>query len=336
MRDSRRKGLIRDVYKPYSQVIGNLYNDSRISYNTAALLARNYNSIIARSFSPTSESRVLKKGFRLPELGTGGPIGQTYSITDRKLVVASTARLSGLSSKSALRSTSLGKGVKVKRLVEPPVNLSTSVLRCAYRTRKGSLGSNPKAHNQDTFLILPLHEGRYSCYVFGVFDGHGTFGHHVSLFVKDSVEAYCIEHRAQLMSQHTTKTALRACLNDTSQELTSSGIDLTFSGTTACLVHICENRITTANIGDSRAVIGGPQAKAFALTTDHKPDAPVERNRIMRRGGRVIQPKNAHGKPLGPSRVYLRDKDYPGLAMSRSIGDSVAHQAGVINEPGKV
>lgn len=30
----------------------------------------------------------------------------------------------------------------------------------------------------------------------------------------------------------------------------------------------------------------------------------------------------------GPSRVWLHDQDIPGLAMSRSLGDTVAHSVG--------
>jgi hypothetical protein len=35
----------------------------------------------------------------------------------------------------------------------------------------------------------------------------------------------------------------------------------------------------------------------------------------------------------GPARVWLGHMDVPGLAMSRSLGDAVAHTAGVSSEP---
>ena len=38
-------------------------------------------------------------------------------------------------------------------------------------------------------------------------------------------------------------------------------------------------------------------------------------------------------KFVGPARVYVKHDDYPGLAMSRSIGDLVAHSVGVSDEP---
>jgi hypothetical protein len=39
------------------------------------------------------------------------------------------------------------------------------------------------------------------------------------------------------------------------------------------------------------------------------------------------------GKRIGPARVYSKDDDGPGLAMSRSLGDTVAERLGVICTP---
>lgn len=36
---------------------------------------------------------------------------------------------------------------------------------------------------------------------------------------------------------------------------------------------------------------------------------------------------------MGPVRVWLKDQDYPGLAMSRSMGDNIAKTCGVTAEP---
>lgn len=78
---------------------------------------------------------------------------------------------------------------------------------------------------------------------------------------------------------------------------------------------------------------------SHALSKDHKPDIPEEKERINISGGRVssyvdIDPMTGVKVPVGPARVYLRYEDYPGLAMSRSLGDLVAHSVGVSNEPG--
>ena len=40
-----------------------------------------------------------------------------------------------------------------------------------------------------------------------------------------------------------------------------------------------------------------------------------------------------NGDPIGPYRVWLKNENIPGLAMSRSVGDRVAHSVGVISDP---
>lgn len=45
----------------------------------------------------------------------------------------------------------------------------------------------------------------------------------------------------------------------------------------------------------------------------------------------VINNLGANGDFIGPSRVWLSHESGPGLAMSRSLGDSVGAQAGVIS-----
>lgn len=61
----------------------------------------------------------------------------------------------------------------------------------------------------------------------------------------------------------------------------------------------------------------------------------MERERIINEGGRIDafkDPEN-EGQTIGPQRVWLREEEYPGLAMSRSLGDKVAHSVGVSSHP---
>ena len=50
-------------------------------------------------------------------------------------------------------------------------------------------------------------------------------------------------------------------------------------------------------------------------------------------GGTVEKIKNKKGQGIGPYRVWIKNKDYPGLAMSRSIGDFHGKKVGVIADP---
>jgi serine/threonine protein phosphatase PrpC len=99
------------------------------------------------------------------------------------------------------------------------------------------------------------------------------------------------------------------------------------------------NELYTANVGDSRTVLisvdedDSKKVKVRSLTTDHKPDFQSEKNRIHTRGGRVAQAQDFRGRFSGPQRVWVKNVNSPGLAMSRSIGDCIAHSVGCSCEP---
>lgn len=70
-----------------------------------------------------------------------------------------------------------------------------------------------------------------------------------------------------------------------------------------------------------------------SLSRDHKPNMSGESERIISMNGRIDYYKDQDGHKIGPSRVYSKDEDGPGLAMSRSLGDTVAEKLGVICTP---
>jgi serine/threonine protein phosphatase PrpC len=72
------------------------------------------------------------------------------------------------------------------------------------------------------------------------------------------------------------------------------------------------------------------------LSRDHKPDCPDEKERILACNGRVASYSDSDGKSLGPARVWLKEVNTPGLAMSRSFGDLISKEVGVTAEPGKL
>ncbi len=61
---------------------------------------------------------------------------------------------------------------------------------------------------------------------------------------------------------------------------------------------------------------------------------PDEAQRIHAKGGRIDSFRDYYnnGEPIGPQRVWLAKEEIPGLAMSRSFGDRVAHSVGVSAE----
>lgn len=129
-----------------------------------------------------------------------------------------------------------------------------------------------------------------------------------------------------------------------------SKFDMNFSGSTCVCVFVIDDRIICANCGDSRAILvthvvyknenryAPPTSTSLSkfnivpLSIDHKPDLKEEAYRIVKNSGR-IEKRNENGIKTGPLRVWLKNENYPGLAMTRSIGDMVASKIGVVSEP---
>jgi serine/threonine protein phosphatase PrpC len=196
--------------------------------------------------------------------------------------------------------------------------------------------------NQDSFLVLQNEYGLKDFNIFSVMDGHGVNGHLVSRFVtkyftsffknnkkmnsNNSEDAVC--YRLKKNDYDILKRAFRHAERDIGK---NSDIDANFSGTTCVMVFQVGEKIICANVGDSRAIIVKGN-KVTPLSIDQKPDDPEESKRIVQNGGEISQFEE-DGEKSGPFRVWKKGEVYPGIAMSRSIGDFIASTLGVVPEP---
>jgi serine/threonine protein phosphatase PrpC len=200
---------------------------------------------------------------------------------------------------------------------------------------KGLKPGNPSWVNQDNFFVIERFDNR-DINFYCVLDGHGENGHHVSRRCREIFPQYL---RSSNMDM---KRAFAMMQND----LNSCEFDVRCSGATCVLASLCGDRLSVSNCGDSRAVLGrrnpNGSVTAHALTQDHKPDKPEERKRILACGGHlgcrqvlVNQPgRGPISMPVGPCRVWYQNKgETLGLAMSRSLGDTIVHRSGVSAEP---
>ena len=77
-----------------------------------------------------------------------------------------------------------------------------------------------------------------------------------------------------------------------------------------------------------------PETVAKGLEPEPKiTDLPEEKKRIYKMGGVVDQMVDMNGMKAGPPRVWGRGKTFPGLAMSRSLGDFKGKEYGIISLP---
>ena len=198
--------------------------------------------------------------------------------------------------------------------------------------------------NQDSFFVLQNEYKLKDFNVFSVLDGHGVNGHFVSRFVTKYFTSFfknnkkmnacnnnedAVYHR---LKKHDCDIISRA-FRHAEKDLEKKGeTDAQFSGTTCVMVLQIGERIICANVGDSRAIIVKGNGVVSNLSIDQKPNDPEERKRIKEKGGEISQYEE-DGEKSGPYRVWKKGEPYPGIAMSRSIGDFVASSLGVIPEP---
>ena len=206
--------------------------------------------------------------------------------------------------------------------------------------------------NQDSFISKVNINNVKDFNIFGVLDGHGPSGHYISKFASLFIQNYIINHREiknlstlesiYLKLKENNYYIIKQSFISVDQQLKSQNYDSKDSGTTCVLVVQIGNHIICANVGDSRAIVvldedndkNINQFKVVPLSIDYKPEIPEERNRILMSGGLVEQAVNSFGIRTGPYRIFAPGEDYPGLAMSRSIGDLEGKNFGVIAEPG--
>lgn len=216
------------------------------------------------------------------------------------------------------------------------------VVTYAHYTQTGFIPGNTAKVNQDNFFEHVNFANYPDLYLFGVCDGHGFYGGEVSGFVKQRLPVLLSQDPAIYTNP---KKALTTNILRCNAELSQINLDVNFSGTTLVLVLIKGSVLYCANVGDSRALVArqindiqnntssGRHWMSIALSRDHKPDDKNESVRIEKCNGRVESYQDENGNPVGPARVWLKNQDLPGLAMSRSLGDAVAASVGVIPDP---
>ena len=220
----------------------------------------------------------------------------------------------------------------------------------------GRDASGNRKTNQDSFVFLTNINNIKDFNIFGVLDGHGPEGHFVSQFATDFIPSQLIQNPEikalsdpekiyKKFKENNCRIITQAFVSADNQ-LKKMEFDSLESGTTCCLIIHIGAHIICANTGDSRAIVVYDESgdmnnlkninylQAVPLSIDYKPELPEEYNRIIMSGGAVEQLEDEFGRRVGPYRVWAKGEDYPGLAMSRSIGDLKGKAIGVIPDPG--
>ena len=215
--------------------------------------------------------------------------------------------------------------------IQKPKLITKKVMKINSCTLAGYSSPGVQKLNQDKFFIKKDFLDEPEQFFIGVCDGHGMHGHYISEYVSK----FLPKNLTNISTDESIKSAFittqTSLLNDNLK------IDSSLSGSTCTSLILSLEKLICINLGDSRAVLARYENGVYNtinLSRDHKLTEPDEMKRVLKSGGIIKQYYDDKTKGyIGPERVFLNNSEIPGLAMSRSIGDSIAHNIGVISEP---
>ena len=237
-----------------------------------------------------------------------------------------------------------------------------------YIISSASTITGEKSQNEDSYLIKEnIFGNKFNIY--GVFDGHGKDSHLVSKKIAECIGSFFEnkENYINFVNKMNLKSSKNSDNKDNTEDfkinlpviksflckgrfyfikksikfcekkLHEENINIKFSGSTCVLLFVINDKLICSNIGDSRCLLfkcsEDDKWSYINLSIDHKPTNEEEKTRIIANGGE-IHPFIENGKyEDNIQRVWVKDKQYPGLAISRSIGDTVGKRIGIISEP---
>jgi len=225
--------------------------------------------------------------------------------------------------------------------------LNQNIILSSVITKPG-LNDEIEKTNQDSYLIKEnIFEENFNIY--GVFDGHGEDGHLISKYISNYTSNYYtnesnfIEGSSSLKKSkillEKSEQIIRQSIKelDTKLETTKINFDIMHSGSTNVLLFLINDTLICSNIGDSQCYLFNCSNEDLwtfeSLAKIHKPSDAEEKKRIIESGGEVHPYYDEFGMYEGPDRIYIKNKPYPGLSLSRSIGDLDGKNIGVISDP---
>ena len=231
--------------------------------------------------------------------------------------------------------------IKENNIIKNSNKIVKKIYKIESLCQVGYSGPGIVKYNQDNFFVYKNLNDENNVLFIGVCDGHGLFGHDVSKYLithlPENLNKALKKTNKYIHHKETLYKTMKEVFINTNKDLCKNPlVDTQFSGSTCVTIILTKNKIISGNAGDSRAVMGrfiDGKWINIDLSHDQKPNNPGERERILAHGGRIEAYKDENGNDFGPKRVWIKNEDIPGLAMSRSFGDEVAASVGTISEP---
>lgn len=253
------------------------------------------------------------------------------------------------------------RGLQVRLRLSSPVTLESfsavlgkTTVSASCCVLPGQFPTNPEAWGcQDRVKSEVSQDSLFIC----LCDGHGVDGAKVAEYCQNYASEYYLNHVFEFRHDPSMNFTIlcEVCHNKLKEQ---KEIDIQRSGTSVVLVYMNEQGFCVGNVGDSRAVLAylpkevlplpapkhsnNPYKREITpnkvlgvtqITIDQRPDNQEELKRITKAGGLVEKAKDARGVRIGAYCLWKPGCNYPGLSLSRAIGDTLGEDCGVISTP---
>ena len=182
-------------------------------------------------------------------------------------------------------------------------------------------------YNQENFFMKEQFLNQKEQFLIGISNGHGKHGKLISKFI--------INLLPQLITDTSDNKIINSYIEMNKQIINENNktFDCSLSGSSCISLIISLEKIISANLGDNKAILARYENGLYNfinLNREHKPILSDEKKRILENNGKI---GHLFETTNSPKKIYLKNSDIPGLSISRSFGDTIAHSVGVISEP---
>lgn len=163
-------------------------------------------------------------------------------------------------------------------------------------SKTGYAGEDEKKVNQDNYFVFHNFVNNINYIFMAVCDGHGAVGQEISSFLKENLPIdlnHALRNgKKNILKDDISDIITNIFIQENNKLISNEMINSVLSGSTCVSAIYTPIKLITANVGDSRIILGKHFQNlnkwlSVDLTIDHKPSLPEEEKRILEKGGRI-------------------------------------------------
>ena len=181
--------------------------------------------------------------------------------------------------------------------------------------------------NQENFFMKMNFLDKKEQFLIGICNGHGKNGKIISKYIIDILPTLIMDTSDNSII-HSYLQMNKKIINENNKLF-----DCSLSGASCISLIISLGKLISTNLGDNKAILARYENGLYNfinLNRQHKPTLSDEKKRILENNGKI---GHLYEQSNSPKKIWLKNSDIPGLSMSRSFGDVIAHNVGVISVP---